>query len=314
MCQRKPACYRLNSPFYLRIRYRLALLRWTFLFPQLVLVHFTNHYHFFRHPPPPWILDGLLTYWSHWRVDICIAHTQNGSTCCAFLQWEWHKIINRSLFFDSWHVILLANASQLHFYRSFSGGRLCFFLSFPPRCQHSATGVVSREGGMGEGLWHKAGGPLPAYLLLPAASSKLTAKSSARTHPLSAIGHEYPVTSGWWTDVNILLMFHLLICSLTHHHITANGRFTKEWNSSSESHWLTEAEQVDGEIERTSGMWRRKGTPNVRLWKERERRGLLYASCYREENEALSARRRSRRRHQQRRDGWMGAWSVAGWS
>lgn len=137
----------------------------------------------FRHPPPPWILDGLLTYWSHWRVDICIAHTQNGSTCCAFLQWKWHKIINRSLFFDSWHVILLANASQLHFYRSFSGGRLCFFFSFPPRCQHSATGVVSREGGMGEGLWHKAGGPLPAYLLLPAASSKLTAKSSARTHP-----------------------------------------------------------------------------------------------------------------------------------
>lgn len=189
-----------------------------------------------------------------------------------------------------------------------------FFSSFPPRCQHSATGVVSREGGMGEGLWHKAGGPLPAYLLLPAASSKLTAKSSARTHPLSAIGHEYPVTSGWWTDVNILLMFRLLICSLTHHHITANGRFTKEWNSSSESHWLTEAEQVDGEIERTSGMWRRKGTPNVRLWKERERRGLLYASCYREENEALSARRRSRRRHQQRRDGLMGAWSVAGWS
>lgn len=68
-------------------------------------------------------------------------------------------------------------------------------------------------------------------------------------------------------------MFRLLICSLTHHHITANGRFPKEWNSSSESHWLTEAEQVDGKIERTSGMRRRKGKPNVRLCEKRERGG-----------------------------------------
>lgn len=180
MCQRKPACYRLNSPFYLRIRYRLALLQSTFLFAQLVLVHFTNHYHFFRHPPPPWILDGLLTYWSYWRVDICIAHTQNRSTCCAFLQSEWHKIINRSLFFDSWHVILLANASQ-----RFLEVGCAFFSLF-----HPGASTVLQGWSLGRAGWERGCGTRQADRSRPISCSQLLHLSSppnpARAHTPSA--------------------------------------------------------------------------------------------------------------------------------
>lgn len=92
-------------------------------------------------------------------------------------------------------------------------------------------------------------------------SGKLSVKRSALSFGVS--GCEYPVTSGWWKDVNILLVFWLLICSLTHH-IMADGRLPKGWNCSPESRWLPESEQVDRAIERTRGMQRRKGRLDAR--------------------------------------------------
>lgn len=106
----------------------------------------------------------------------------------------------------------------------------CALSKHPVSCQHSATGVVSGESGGGaltQGRWTVA-------CLSPAPSCFIWAASSPvkrNPQPLGVIGYEYPVKSAWWEDVNILLMFRLLICSLTRR-IIANGRLPKEWSSS----------------------------------------------------------------------------------
>lgn len=139
---------------------------------------------------------------------------------------------------------------QLHFLALSGSPKVgCSLSKHPVSCQHSATGVVSGESGGGaltQGRWTAAClSPVPSCFIW--AASSLVKRNP---QPLGVIGYEYPVKSGWWKDVNILLMFRVLICSLTHR-IMANGRLPKEWSSSSESRWLTEAEQVGRAIERT---------------------------------------------------------------
>lgn len=156
------------------------------------------------------------------------------------------------LLFYSWRekerlFYTLANSSASLL--ALSGGRLCSFQTpseLPAQCYRG-------------GLWGEWGraltqGRWTAACLSPALSCFIWAATLRELNPIApapgVIGYEYPVKSGWWEDVNILLMFQLLICSLTRR-IMANGRFPEEWSSSSESHWLTEAEQVGREIGRT---------------------------------------------------------------
>lgn len=99
-CQRKPACYRFKSPFYLPTGSHCCSGLFLF-FPSTidskstrVLVHFTNHYHFLTIPLPP-VLDGLLTYWSHCSIDICIAHTQTEYVLCFDFLFFFYSGSNR---------------------------------------------------------------------------------------------------------------------------------------------------------------------------------------------------------------------------
>lgn len=96
----------------------------------------------------------------------------------------------------------------------FPGGRLCSFQTpseLPAQCYRG-------------GLWGERGRASDTRqvdCILPISCSQLfhlSGKPSVKCdpQPLGVIGYEYPVKPVWWKDVNILLMFQLLIHSLTH--------------------------------------------------------------------------------------------------
>lgn len=96
----------------------------------------------------------------------------------------------------------------------FPGGRLCSFQTpseLPAQCYRG-------------GLWGERGRASDTRQVdcsLPISCSQLfhlSGKPSVKCdpQPLGVIGYEYPVKPVWWKDVNILLMFQLLIHSLTH--------------------------------------------------------------------------------------------------
>lgn len=178
ICQRTPACYRLNPPSCL----------------PMVLAHTSamyflsalTHNQLIRLPcsfkisasfwPFPLVLVRVLSNFSH-CVSLLLKWEKNSHqteyVLCFFLQCEQYKIIKSTeevffllfLFFffftaDVKKIYIILDLGQcINFTFSsqwISGGRLCSFQN-PVSCQHSATGVVSGESG--EGLWHKAGGP-----------------------------------------------------------------------------------------------------------------------------------------------------------
>lgn len=264
ICQRTPACYRLNLPFYPGMTWARCC-SGRFLSTEMLLTIFW--------PFSP-MLVRVCTYFKQTvALHICIACTQmreERPRTKWILQCEHYKIIKLSE--ESSFTARLGGGEsnfrpwpmhQLDFYCSFPEVG-CALSLHPVSCQHSATGVVSGEsegGAVTQSRWTiTCISPAPSCLIWVASSPS---KSNALSLGLSRC--EYPVTSGRWKDVNILLMFRLLICSLTHH-IMADGRFPKEWNSSSESHWFTEAGQVNRKIERTRERQRKKGRRNATLW------------------------------------------------
>lgn len=150
--------------------------------------------------------------YSNWRCAVC------------FLKSEKYKIIKSTeevffCFSHSWREkrdIVLDLGQCINFTLSSqwtSGGRACSFQTpseLPAQCYRG-------------GLWGEWGGALTRgrwtlACLSPAPSCFIWAlRQMQNPQPLNVIGYEYPVKSGWWADVNILLMFRLLICSLTHH-------------------------------------------------------------------------------------------------
>lgn len=172
----------------------------------------------------------------------------------------------------------------------FSGGRLCSFQT--ASCRHSATGGVSGESG--EGIWHSAGRLLPAYLLLPAVSSEWQALCQNVTCRPSAWWDMNTLSNPvWWKDVNILVMFRVLIHSLTHR-IMANGGFPKKWHACL---WLTEAEQVGREIKKTGGGMLRAWGETLRTSELGEERATICKQQNRELFNVGSKGERSKRTH-----------------
>lgn len=116
---------------------------------------------------------------------------------------------------------------QLDFYCSFPEVG-CALSKHPASCQQSATGVVSREDG------RRGWGIRQVYQNLPVSCSQPLhlSKLSVGHSTLSLSVSEYPVTSGWWWNVNDLLMFRLLICSLTHHTMAGSSKKKKKKNPS----------------------------------------------------------------------------------
>lgn len=201
---------------------------------------------------------------------------------------------------------------QLHFNsQSISGGRLCSFQTpseLPAQCYRG--GLWGEWGG---DLWHKAGGPEPAYLLLPAVASERQALHQMR--PTAPRRDQLWIPCQKWLVKECKYSIDVPTIDLfpdpSYH--GQCGRLPKEWSASSASHWLTEAEQVGREIERTRrGMLWEWGET---LWtSDLVKRGLLLCKqLEKEEYGALWVRARSRRRHQWSRDGLSGLWSVAEW-
>lgn len=174
------------------------------------------------HYPSCWLGSFFHTVPSHG----CIAPTQMRenvtlrlNTRCAFYNLSNTQLLNQLknfIFFPQlmWKrdiVLDLGQCINFTFISQwmFPGGRLCTFQTpseLPAQCYRG-------------GLWGERGRASDTRQVdcsLPISCSQLfhlSGKPSVKCdpQPLGVIGYEYPVKPVWWKDVNILLMFRLLI-------------------------------------------------------------------------------------------------------